>query len=61
MNEGETIDIMTSTLDPLLLFPHFGDTNPIPFPALNASDFLGLGEDPSASNWPFPILDPRMP
>jgi hypothetical protein len=58
MNEGETIDITTSTLDPLLLFPHFGDTNPMPFPALNASDFLGLGQNPSASNWPFPILDP---
>ncbi|KAF5577502.1 hypothetical protein FPANT_10382 [Fusarium pseudoanthophilum] len=56
MNEGETIDITTSTLDPLLLFPHFGDTDPMPFPALNASDILGL--DPSVSQWPFPNLDP---
>ncbi|CZR44727.1 uncharacterized protein FPRO_14480 [Fusarium proliferatum ET1] len=58
MNEGETIDITVSTLDPLLLFPHFGDTNSMPFPALNASDILGLGEDPSVSQWPFPNLDP---
>ncbi|EWG48846.1 hypothetical protein FVEG_16344 [Fusarium verticillioides 7600] len=55
MNEGVTIDITTSTLDPLLLFPHFRDTDPMPFPALNASDILGL--DPSVSQWPFPNLD----
>ncbi|KAF5986393.1 hypothetical protein FBULB1_2456 [Fusarium bulbicola] len=57
MSEGESIDITTSALDPLLLFPHFGDTNAMPFPALNAPDILGLEEDPSVSQWPFPNVD----
>ncbi|KAF5646160.1 C6 zinc finger domain protein [Fusarium sp. NRRL 52700] len=30
----------------------------MPFPALNACDILGLGEDHSVSQWPFPNLDP---
>jgi hypothetical protein len=58
MNEGDSIDITTSTLDPLLLFPHFGDPSPMPFPAaLSDSGFLGLEDDAAISQWPFPNLD----
>ncbi|SPJ79487.1 uncharacterized protein FTOL_07878 [Fusarium torulosum] len=56
LNEQETMDITTSNLDPLLLFPHFADPSPNPFPVPFDTHFLGLGDDVSLSQWPFPGL-----
>jgi hypothetical protein len=50
------MDISTSSLDPLLLFPHFADPSSNPFPVPFDSHFLGLGDDLSLSQWPFPGL-----